>query len=239
MSSEHGARSTQGTALRVFRSLAGDYDAVVDLATMFQDRKWKMWLSEAAMLEQGGLVLDIGCGTLLLEEEEGTGATFIGLDLTAQMLREGKKKRLENVALLINADAEFLPFRDSSFDKVVSCYVPKYADPEAFGGEAPRVLKPDGKLVVYDFVRPRGGLSLVIRLYLVGLSTLGRGLWLARSGAAVTLREISGIVERANWPPPLVSSLSRHGLGRLTSRSFSGVVFGVAGVKERAESAMP
>ncbi len=140
----------QGTALEIFGGLASSYERALDLATMTQDRYWKCWVVENASIRAGDRVLDIGCGTCLLEERlEDTGCMVVGLDLTEQMIRIGQSKNLVCLEGLLVGDAEALPFPDGTFDAVVCCYVPKYVDRARFAREVARVLRAGGKVVSY------------------------------------------------------------------------------------------
>jgi demethylmenaquinone methyltransferase / 2-methoxy-6-polyprenyl-1,4-benzoquinol methylase len=239
-----GAGEGHTVALEIFRGLAKDYERALDTATFFQDRYWKRWLAEKASIRRSDLVLDVGCGTMVLEEKAlRRDCRVVGVDLTEQMLRLGQKKRLGNIDGLLNSDAEALPFGDGVFDAVVSCYVAKYVDPRRFVEEAARVVKPAGRVVIYDFVRPRGAYRLPLQFYLQGgLRPVGALLGMARSGATATFRELPGIVGRATWDEGLEFAAGSSGLKTLSLRRLTGgVVVAYAGVKsgERAYTTRP
>jgi demethylmenaquinone methyltransferase/2-methoxy-6-polyprenyl-1,4-benzoquinol methylase len=226
--------SLKKTALDIFGGLAPSYDAVLNAATLFQDRYWKQWLIQHAAIKPSERVLDIGCGTCVLEEMiDSLGPAVVGLDLTEEMLKEGKNKRIGSVVLLARGDAESTPFGDSSFDLVVSCYVPKYVNLPSFASEVARVLKPGGRAVIYDFVKPRGWISPVLVFYdRVVMGGAGVVLHAARNPAATTFRNIGWIVDEASWQEPLRDELEDNGviceeLVELTG----GVVAAYCGVK--------
>ncbi len=98
-------------------------------------------------------------------------ASYIGTDITPAMLQRAKKRAHEyssTTPLDINfelADSQALPFEDNSFDAVIMhlilAVVPK---PELALLEACRVLKPGGKIYIFDkFLKP-GQLAIVRRL---------------------------------------------------------------------------
>jgi len=100
--------------MEIFAGLAESYELALDLATMYQDRRWKDWVARRLGVDAKGLVLDVGCGTLVLEERMARlGTRFVGLDLSPQMVRVARAKSASNVTLLTNADAESLPFPDA------------------------------------------------------------------------------------------------------------------------------
>ena len=224
----------RGAPLRLFGGLAPSYDPVVDVATLFQDRKWKRWVTE--LLQDGdGEVLDIGCGTLLLEERLArSGREFVGVDLTREMVELGLRKRLPNVVLALTGDAENLPFPDGRFGTVVSCYVPKYVDMVRFADEISRVARADARVVVYDFVRPRGPFAPLLELYIQGgLRVLGLLLGLAGNGASAAFRELPGIVDSTVWEGEIAQAMEARGFETVKAeRLTGGVVFAYYGRRQ-------
>jgi len=218
----------QGIALRIFGGLASSYERVLNVATLGQDRYWKRWVNDSAGAREGERVLDVGCGTCLLEESVGgRGCRVVGLDLTERMIRIGQSKRIACVEALVVGDAESLPFPDGAFDAVVSCYVPKYVDLTRFAEEVARVLRPGGRVVLYDFVRPRGPLSPFLRLYIHGaLRIAGYLLGLVGSETATTLRNLPWIVEEARWNEGIAEAFGGEGVRTLTCKTLSGGVVG-------------
>jgi demethylmenaquinone methyltransferase / 2-methoxy-6-polyprenyl-1,4-benzoquinol methylase len=228
------SRRLHGTALHIFQGLAGSYDRIVDYATLYQDRHWKNWVAKRAGVKEGGLVLDLGCGTLLLEERfRCLGWRFVGLDLTEEMVRIGWAKGLPNVRLLINGDAESLPFLDQTFDAVVGCYVPKYVDTARLADELARVSKPGAAVVLYDFARPRGIFAPFLGLYIDGgLRVAGYLLKLGKRRSAFTFDALPGIIDRTDWDREITGAMERRGFATVEARTLTGgAVFGYLGRK--------
>ncbi|AEE92970.1 Methyltransferase type 11 [Acidianus hospitalis W1] len=92
---------------------------------------------------------DIGCGSgqncKLLK------GFVICLDIAEKQLKEAKKRGCEN---LIQADMEFLPFRDSSFKLLMYiASIHQLPSPNNALSEATRVLKKCGKIIITVWLR--------------------------------------------------------------------------------------
>jgi len=75
---------------------------------------------ENVVMPSGSIVLDAGCGTgLLFSRIAPIAKTVVGMDFSHELLLRAKEKASElgNVHLL-EADADWLPFRNSCFDLV-------------------------------------------------------------------------------------------------------------------------
>lgn len=178
--------------------------------------------------------LDVGCGTLLLEEQlKGSGRRFVALDLSKEMIALGRGKDLGNVALVVNGDAEALPFPDAAFGSVISCYVAKYVRTSKFAGELGRVTRRGGVVALYDFARPRGALAPVLELYIQGgLRWAGLLLRFAGRRSAFTYENLPAIIEGTSWDKEIVGAMEENGFQTLaTARLTGGTVFAYCGQK--------
>lgn len=105
----------------------------------------------------------------ILEIGAGTGANFafypickhaVASEISCEMLKFAAEKTAS--IDLVEADAEGLPFASGTFDAafatLVFCSIP---DPMAAFAEIIRVLKPDGRVVLLEHVRPNGLLGHV------------------------------------------------------------------------------
>jgi demethylmenaquinone methyltransferase/2-methoxy-6-polyprenyl-1,4-benzoquinol methylase len=221
-------------AQKLFCGLAASYDKAVDYATLYQDRYWKKWATEKAALADGSLVLDLGCGTLLFEERlRRSNCEFVGLDVTPEMARIGWTKGLANVSLVINGDAQSMPFPDETFDAAVSCYVPKYVNMNRLAGELARVVKPGARVVLYDFAKPGGISAPLLEPYIqVGLRAIGFALRKTRKGAAFAFERLPQIVDGTTWDEEVVGAMQDRGFETIAASSLTaGVVFGYCGRK--------
>jgi demethylmenaquinone methyltransferase/2-methoxy-6-polyprenyl-1,4-benzoquinol methylase len=71
-------------------------------------------------LEKNSLVLDVGCGTgLLFPYITRNTNLLVGLDFSRSILKQAKKRCREHPSVaLLRADADFLPFRNQTFNAV-------------------------------------------------------------------------------------------------------------------------
>ncbi|MBI3894704.1 MAG: methyltransferase domain-containing protein [Acidobacteria bacterium] len=129
------------------------------------DRRWNRPVGdvtlqvtlEAIPWEGLNRVLDVGCGTGLLEEainsQRKPSRSVVGLDISLAMLRQahGKLNGAPGVRW-INAQAENLPFVNASFDAVVCTNsFHYYRHPLKVLQEFHRVVRPTGRLVLVDW----------------------------------------------------------------------------------------
>lgn len=174
-------------------------------------------------LTRGARVLDIGVGTCLLEERFRKDCFVVGIDLTEEMLRVGQARRPRAVSSLLLSDGEKLPFKDFTFDAVVSCYVVKYCETGVLASEAARVIRPGGRLVLYDFVRPRGTLWPLNAFYTYGgLPLIANVLKVKRSSAAYTFEALPRIIADSRWEESLGEELSNSGFSKVERTLLSG-----------------
>jgi demethylmenaquinone methyltransferase / 2-methoxy-6-polyprenyl-1,4-benzoquinol methylase len=226
----------KGASIEIFAGLARTYERTLDLATLYQDRKWKDWVARRLGPGSGGYVLDLGCGTLILEARMArSGHRFVGLDLSPEMTKVGARKRAPNVGLLANGDAECLPFTEGTFDSVVSCYVPKYVDPWMLANEIARVVKPGGSVVLYDFARPTGPMTPFLQLYIQwGLRAVGWVFGASGRREAATFRKLPWIIEGTRWDVEVPRAMEANGIVAVQSaRLTAGAVFAYWGKKAR------
>ena len=109
---------------------------------------------DAAAVDPGMAVLDVGCGsglTLVLAAERG--AVPSGVDISPGLLAIARD-RLPR-ADLREADMESLPFGDAAFDAVTGVNAFQFAgDPRQALREAARVTRPGGRVVASLFAAP-------------------------------------------------------------------------------------
>ena len=131
--------------------IAPIYDSLIARTTRSARR-----CSLTALPENPGRILLAGIGTGLDLPWLPAHHTYVGLDLTEAMLRRAlpHAKRLDFSPTL--GDARHLPYADASFDAVVlHLILAVVPDPADCLAEAARVLKPGGRILIFDkFLQP-------------------------------------------------------------------------------------
>jgi demethylmenaquinone methyltransferase / 2-methoxy-6-polyprenyl-1,4-benzoquinol methylase len=138
----------------MFDRIAPRYDLMNRVMTFGMDRAWRRRTVTALALKAGSVVVDLACGTGDLSMEAArSGATVIGVDFAAEMLRRARAKApgLD----FIRADAIRLPMRDGCCDAVVSGFaVRNFVDLPAIFAECARVLKVGGRIALLEVDTP-------------------------------------------------------------------------------------
>ena len=136
------------------------YDPLLDIT--MPERKIKSYLIEKADFKPDQRVLDFGCGSLtlsILAKKIHPSTEFIGVDVDEKILNIAREKGRQEGANVpvIRYDGNVLPFKDSSFDHVISSLVFHHLTTEQKASalaEIKRVLKPSGQLHIADFGSP-------------------------------------------------------------------------------------
>jgi len=113
-----------------------------------------------SLLPVDARILELGCGTGANFEFYPTSQLALSTEFSIEMIKTARSKTTSNI--LVNADAQFLPFGESEFDAafatLVFCSIP---DPVLAFNEIKRVVKPGGKVVLLEHVRPNGALGYI------------------------------------------------------------------------------
>jgi ubiquinone/menaquinone biosynthesis C-methylase UbiE len=133
---------------QVAASAAEVYDEVFVPALFAQ---WAEPVLDAAGVEVGDAVLDVGCGSGVVARAAarrvGEGGAVVGLDRNAGMLAVASRAP-ESVAWRLGV-AEALPFEDESFDRVLCNFAMMFFDDRRQARrEMARALRPGGTVAV-------------------------------------------------------------------------------------------
>ena len=156
---EDKARRVRG----VFDSVAPKYDLMNDLMSGGMHRLWKQFTLSQTNLRPGQRALDVAGGTGDLARgmaaQVGEQGLVVLSDINGAMLAHGRN-RLIDAGLLrgvsyVQANAERLPFPDSTFDCVTIGFgLRNVTDKAAALASMRRVLRPGGQLLVLEFSQP-------------------------------------------------------------------------------------
>jgi len=143
----------------MFTKIAHRYDLMNRLMTGGMDVRWRREVIRLTKIRPHGSVLDLGTGTGDLAREalmQYPKARVIASDFTLEMMRVGKQNGDLNFS---TADALHLPFKDNTFDAVVSGFLMRnVTDIQKALQEQFRMLKPGGRIVVLDTTKPKKNL---------------------------------------------------------------------------------
>jgi ubiquinone/menaquinone biosynthesis C-methylase UbiE len=140
---------------RVYDRIAWLYDVIqAPMECMGGGTRRRRLLSRAE-----GTVLEIGIGTGLNLVHYPAEVALTGIDISPAMLKKAAARAtaLERTVHLREANVESLPYPDDSFDTVTAtCVFCSVDDPVRGFREVRRVVKPDGRVLLLEHVRPEG-----------------------------------------------------------------------------------
>ena len=145
----------------LFTPLPERYDRLAEWLSFGQNGRWRRAMVGQIVPAPGDVVLDVASGTAGVAIQLGhrTRAQVVGIDLTEQMLGQGRRNvseaGLANRVRLVAGRAEQLPFPDASFDSLTFTYLLRYVeDPQATLTELARVVKPGARVASLEFMLP-------------------------------------------------------------------------------------
>jgi demethylmenaquinone methyltransferase/2-methoxy-6-polyprenyl-1,4-benzoquinol methylase len=217
----------RGLVREVFESVAGRYDLMNDLMSGGIHRLWKAelirWLKPTADMH----LLDVAGGTGDIAERflaAGGGRATV-VDLTPEMLRRGRARAIDSGILAgvewLAGDAEALPVGERSLAAYTIAFgLRNVTDPARALGEAHRVLRPGGRILVLEFspaVLP--GLRQLYDLYSFRvLPAMGRLI----VGDADSYRYLAESIRRFPDPDRLARMLGEAGFAGVRWRAMTG-----------------
>lgn len=143
----------------MFTRIAHRYDLMNRIMTAGQDVHWREQVIQQARLRPNASLLDLGAGTGDLAREalkQQPRARVVAADFTLEMMRVGQ---LNGSLPWSAADALHLPFRDETFDAIVSGFLMRnVGDIQQALKEQYRALKPGGRIVILDTTKPKRNL---------------------------------------------------------------------------------
>lgn len=160
----------------------------------YQNRRSAVTAAIAPELQRAQTILDLGSANGLFTmgfATQASHARLIAADLSFQMLQVAQK-RLSGRSVVLQANAEHLPFRDASLELVFCTHVLYFvSDIEPCVREITRILKPGGILVTnINLLGPYTALSDLLRKE----RTVGS--WFNRAILAILTRAVPLLVRR-------------------------------------------
>ena len=141
----------QARLLRVYRRWAPIYDALVGPLASRPRRR----VMTALELRPGDRLVIPGCGTGLDLPLLPEGVRVVALDLSSEMLERARRKRTRARVELRLGDAMALDLPEASFDAaLLNLIVAVAPDGARVITEALRVLRPGGRMVIFDKFLP-------------------------------------------------------------------------------------
>ena len=148
----------------MFDAISPKYDLLNRVFSMGVDQGWRRKVIRLVTGEPVEALLDVATGTADLAILAAKKVKHVvGVDISEGMLVHGRTKvkarKLEDRITLQRADSAELPFADASFDAITVAFgVRNFEDLERGITDMARVLKPNGRLFVLEFSKPRNNL---------------------------------------------------------------------------------
>lgn len=147
---------------KMFDNISMRYDFLNHLLSLGIDKIWRKRAVNLLKADQPKVILDVATGTgdFAFEALSLNAERIHGIDISKGMLEKGMEKvrerKKEAIIDLKYGDSEAIPFEDHTFDAVTVAFgVRNFENLEKGLAEIKRVLRPNGKLVVLEFSKPK------------------------------------------------------------------------------------
>ena len=107
-------------------------------------------LIEVLHLSQSDTVLDLGCGCGLITEwlSDATGASFTGIDLSGEAIKQAKKRERKDLHFQIG-NMNHLEFDENSFDAIISIDTFYFVDLNDIVVQLKEIVNPHGQMGIF------------------------------------------------------------------------------------------
>ena len=162
----------------LFDNISQRYDRVNTLLSFGLNALWMRRLARSILDAQPQRHLDLCCGTgavaAQLIRRCAQPLHIDCVDFSPEMLATARNRLAHTGVRMFLADATALPFEKASYDTVSISYgIRNIPDKEAALCEAARVLRPGGRLCIFELTRPKSLLRPFHSLYLAAIPFLG------------------------------------------------------------------
>jgi ubiquinone/menaquinone biosynthesis C-methylase UbiE len=157
--------------------MVDSYDTYMKRITLGRENSLREMTVELAQIKPADSVLEVGCGTgtltLAAKRQAGPSGRVFGIDIIPGMIDRSQRKAAQaNVDVTFQLGSiENIPFPDNYFDVVMCSFMIFHMSEKVrLKGiaEIYRVLKPGGRLLVFDLGLPAYGISRMIAKVLLG-----------------------------------------------------------------------
>lgn len=191
----------------------------------------------------GHSALDVACGTgVTAITAARAGASVVGLDLTPELLTVARNDAHTAGADIAwcQGDGEALPFRDATFEVVLSSVGHVYAPrAECAGAEMVRVLRPGGRLGYTAWAGDHfhGAMARLFERHVRGPRREAARWWDPREARRLLGNEMQDIsVERATFEKPALSARHYWQHAIVTSPVLQGIPYALEGDEARIDA---
>lgn len=195
----------------VFQHIPTVYDRMNTFMSLGLDIFWRIHLLR--LIPSDGRVLDVGTGTGKLENLSNTTREFVGLDITKEMMVPNRNK-----GRLIVGSAASIPFKDGTFDGIISSFVLRnLPSTEEYFREGIRTLRKGGIMANLDaFPENRKFVSIFFSVYFYRL--------IPKIGDAVSSSNsydyLASSVKNFKAPSEIANEMINAGFREVKTRKF-------------------
>ncbi len=220
-----------------FASVTRRYDLLNTVLSLYIDHYWRWVTTRELAAYPDGPILDLCAGTLPLSCEivRQIPRPVAAVDFCFEMLQYGMERRLRSSAekriFPVCGDGQSLPLQDNTFAGITIAFgIRNLTDPPGGLKEMIRVLRPDGKLVILEFSRPRNPVfAPLYRFYLHKFLPSLAGLI---SGDQEAYSYLAKSIEAFYAPEELASIMEKVGFSQVKYRPLTmGIVTVYTGIK--------
>lgn len=166
---KHVGKDKKKFVQSMFDKISFKYDFFNHLTTFYIDKYWRFQFIKKLNINDNMKILDIATGTgdvIISIAKKYKNIDCTGFDCSQNMLDIAKNKSnnqdLDKIKY-IHGFAENLPFEDNSFDIItISFGIRNFNNNEIALKEIKRILKPNGKLAILEFCRPKSSIFQTI-----------------------------------------------------------------------------
>ncbi len=159
--------------------MVDSYDSYMKKVTLGREEALRKTTVDLARIKPGDCVLEIGCGTgsltLAAKKQAGVSGKVYGIDIIPGMIEASRRKAAAagQEITFQPGSIDKIPFPDDQFDAVLCSFMIFHMSAETRRKgmtEIFRVLKPQGRLLVFDLAMPAQPFSRAIaKLFFKGM----------------------------------------------------------------------